>query len=70
MLPYNPLTPCLQVDPSGPLATLRKILLSDKSIASLKKFLTDHWYAAVIAVIAVIGLMVSDFLFCLYCIRV
>jgi disintegrin and metalloproteinase domain-containing protein 10 len=47
------------VDPSGPLATLRKILLSDKSIASLKKFLTDHWYAAVLAVIAVVGLMVS-----------
>jgi hypothetical protein len=29
----------------------------------LKKFLTDHWYAAIIAVIAVIGLMVRLMVF-------
>ena len=37
---------CREVDPSGPLATLRRLLLSDESIASLKKWIEDHWYTA------------------------
>lgn len=39
---------CREVDPSGPLATLRRLLLSDESIASLKKWIEDHWYVFVI----------------------
>lgn len=35
---------CREVDPSGPLATLRRLLLSDESIASLKRWVEDHWY--------------------------
>lgn len=48
-----------QVDPSGPLATLRKLLLSDESIASFKRWVTDHWYAVLLIVFAVLSLLVS-----------
>jgi hypothetical protein len=49
-----------QVDPSGPLATLRKLLLSDESIASFKRWVTDHWYAVVIIVFAALFILVSS----------
>ncbi|KAL1452492.1 hypothetical protein WDU94_006719 [Cyamophila willieti] len=42
------------VDPSGPLATLRKLLLSDESINSVKKWALEHWYYS--------GLMFFSFL--------
>jgi len=45
---------CREVDPSGPLATLRKLLLSEESIASFKKWAVDHWYYS--------GLIVASFL--------
>ncbi|XP_050543022.1 disintegrin and metalloproteinase domain-containing protein 10 isoform X2 [Daktulosphaira vitifoliae] len=45
---------CREVDPSGPLATLRKLLLSEESIASFKKWAIDHWYYS--------GLIVASFL--------
>ena len=48
----------LQVDPSGPLATLRKLLLSEESIASLKNFLMTYWYTVIFIVIGIIVLMV------------
>jgi len=48
-----------QVDPSGPLATLRKLLLSDESIASFKRWVTDHWYAVLLIVFAVLCVLVS-----------
>ncbi|RZF47674.1 hypothetical protein LSTR_LSTR006310 [Laodelphax striatellus] len=38
---------CREVDPSGPLATLRKLLLSEESIASFRKWITARWYLAV-----------------------
>jgi len=47
------------VDPSGPLATLRKLLLSDESIASFKRWVTDHWYAVLLIVFAVLFILVS-----------
>jgi hypothetical protein len=50
----------LQVDPSGPLATLRQLLLSEKSIASLKKFLTQYWYTVIFIVLGVLILMVRN----------
>ncbi|XP_059488590.1 disintegrin and metalloproteinase domain-containing protein 10 [Neocloeon triangulifer] len=49
---------CREVDPSGPLATLRKLLLSDESLASVKKWVGQHWYLIVLIVVVVISLMV------------
>uniref|UniRef100_A0A1B0DAT4 Uncharacterized protein n=1 Tax=Phlebotomus papatasi TaxID=29031 RepID=A0A1B0DAT4_PHLPP len=48
---------CREVDPSGPLATLRKLLLSDESIASFKKWVQSNWYTVVLIVIAVLVLL-------------
>ena len=48
-----------QVDPQGPLLTLRKLLLSDKSIATFKRFIVKYWYTVIFAAIAVIALMVG-----------
>lgn len=45
-----------QVDPSGPLATLRKLLLSEESIASFKKWVSDNWYFVVL--IGVVSLII------------
>lgn len=50
---------CREVDPSGPLATLRRLLLSEESIASFKKWITSNWYTVALVVIAVIVLLVS-----------
>lgn len=50
---------CREVDPSGPLATLRKMLLSEESIASFKKWVMDHWYAVALIIFAVFTLIVS-----------
>lgn len=50
---------CREVDPSGPLATLRKLLLSEESIASFKKWIIDYWYAVAAMIIAVVTLLVS-----------
>ncbi|KAJ9591389.1 hypothetical protein L9F63_001995, partial [Diploptera punctata] len=49
---------CREVDPSGPLATLRKLLLSDESIASFKRWVTDHWYAVLLIVFAILFILV------------
>lgn len=50
---------CREVDPSGPLATLRRLLLSDESIASLKRWVVDHWYLLLFIVAAFITIIVS-----------
>ena len=47
------------MDPSGPLATLRKLLLSEESIESLRKFLVKYWYTVILIGIGVLILMVS-----------
>jgi len=47
------------VDPYGPLATLRKLLLSDESLASLHEWLQQHWWAVTLLLIAVLVLLVS-----------
>ncbi|KAJ8968654.1 hypothetical protein NQ314_002195, partial [Rhamnusium bicolor] len=49
---------CREVDPSGPLATLRKLLLSEESIASFKKWIIDYWYAVAAIIMIVIALLV------------
>lgn len=51
---------CREVDPSGPLATLRKMLLSEESIASFKRWIMDYWYAVLLIVLSVIALLVSS----------
>ena len=50
---------CREVDPSGPLATLRRLLLSDESIASLKRWVVDHWYLLLFIVAAFVTIIVS-----------
>ena len=39
---------CREVDPSGPLATLRRFLLSNESMASLKRWLNEQWICVII----------------------
>ncbi|XP_048507468.1 disintegrin and metalloproteinase domain-containing protein 10-like [Athalia rosae] len=51
---------CREVDPSGPLATLRKLLLSDESLASFKRWVADHWYAVALIVLGAISLLVAS----------
>ncbi|XP_033167226.1 uncharacterized protein LOC117145619 [Drosophila mauritiana] len=48
---------CREVDPSGPLATLRKLLLSEESIASFKKWMQHNWYTVALAAVGVILLL-------------
>ncbi|EFX84015.1 hypothetical protein DAPPUDRAFT_99915 [Daphnia pulex] len=48
---------CREVDPSGPLATLRRLLLSDESIASLKKWIEDHWYGVLFIAVGFITII-------------
>lgn len=48
-----------QVDPSGPIATLRKLLLSEENIASFKKWALDRWYYCALIFLCFFLLMVS-----------
>nr|XP_045622602.1 uncharacterized protein LOC123773138 [Procambarus clarkii] len=50
---------CREVDPSGPLATLRGLLLSDESLANLQRWIIEHWYAVLFVVLAVMVLLVA-----------
>ncbi|XP_050082239.1 uncharacterized protein LOC126569301 [Anopheles aquasalis] len=49
---------CREVDPSGPLATLRKLLLSEESIASFKKWIYSNWYTVALIVTIILVLLV------------
>lgn len=51
---------CREVDPSGPLATLRKLLLSEESIALFKKWILSNWYTVLLVLVAVVVLLVSS----------
>ncbi|XP_071866505.1 disintegrin and metalloproteinase domain-containing protein 10 isoform X2 [Bombus fervidus] len=51
---------CREVDPSGPLATLRKLLLSDESLATFRRWIIDHWYAAAFIIVAAVSLLVAS----------
>lgn len=50
---------CREVDPSGPLATLRKLLLSEESLAIFKRWVTEHWYTVLAIVVSIPFLLVS-----------
>ncbi|XP_075149714.1 kuzbanian-like isoform X2 [Haematobia irritans] len=52
---------CREVDPSGPLATLRKLLLSEESIATFKKWMQHNWYTVALAVVGVFVLLFTKF---------
>ncbi|KAG8035466.1 hypothetical protein G9C98_006912 [Cotesia typhae] len=54
---------CREVDPSGPLATLRKLLLSDESLATFRRWVIDHWYAVALIILAAISLLVATIRF-------
>ncbi|KAF8784914.1 Disintegrin and metalloproteinase like protein [Argiope bruennichi] len=43
-----------QVDPSGPLATLRKLFLSNESMASVKRWILLHWWVAVLLGLSIV----------------
>lgn len=47
------------MDPSGPLATLRGLLLSDESLANLQRWIVEHWYAVLFVIFAVMVLLVA-----------
>ncbi|KFB43362.1 AGAP003070-PA-like protein [Anopheles sinensis] len=49
---------CREVDPSGPLATLRKLLLSEESIASFKRWIYANWYTVALIVTVIFVLLV------------
>ncbi|KAJ8917205.1 hypothetical protein NQ315_012697 [Exocentrus adspersus] len=49
---------CREVDPSGPLATLRKLLLSDESIASFKRWIVEYWYAVAALIMMLVALLI------------
>ena len=49
---------CREVDPSSPLATLRRLFLSNESMASLKRWFNEQWfYVAVLVMISVLILV-------------
>lgn len=50
---------CREVDPSGPLATLRKLLLSEESLATFRQWTIEHWYAVAFLCLAAILFVVS-----------
>lgn len=50
---------CREVDPSGPLATLKKILLSEENLNLFKNWMQSNWYAVALIVAAVLALLVS-----------
>ncbi|XP_055927668.1 disintegrin and metalloproteinase domain-containing protein 10-like [Argiope bruennichi] len=45
---------CREVDPSGPLATLRKLFLSNESMASVKRWILLHWWVAVLLGLSIV----------------
>ncbi|KAK0183166.1 hypothetical protein PV327_001233 [Microctonus hyperodae] len=54
---------CREVDPSGPLATLRKLLLSDESLATFRRWVIEHWYAVALLILGAISLLVASIRF-------
>ncbi|XP_076333075.1 disintegrin and metalloproteinase domain-containing protein 10-like [Tachypleus tridentatus] len=49
---------CREVDPSGPLATLHRLLLSTESMAMLKQWLTNHWWEVLLCLTGAVLFMV------------
>lgn len=49
----------VKVDPSGPLATLRRLLLSDASLASFQRWMIDRWYIVAAIILVLLSILVS-----------
>lgn len=49
---------CREVDPSGPLATLRNLLLADEGLSAIAHWIDTHWYAVVSFIVLIIVMMV------------
>lgn len=49
---------CREVDPAGPLATLRRLLLSEESIESFKNWIMSNWFVVALIFSGVISLLV------------
>lgn len=49
---------CREVDPAGPLATLRRLLLSEEAIESFRKWVSSNWFAVLLIISGVISLLV------------
>src|SRR5690348_7568085 len=45
---------CREVDPSGPLATLRKLLAADEGLATIAEWIDNHWYVAIVAIVILV----------------
>ncbi|XP_037090955.1 disintegrin and metalloproteinase domain-containing protein 10-like [Pollicipes pollicipes] len=45
---------CREVDPIGPLATLKDLLLSDQSLSVVKEFMDQYWYMIVLGLVIII----------------
>ena len=50
-----------QVDPSGPLSNLKKLILSGEAFNTVKDFLTKHWYIGLVAGLGLVIIIVSMF---------
>ena len=61
---YNDSLSCWQVDPQGPIATLRKFFFSDEKFASMKKWSYDHWYYCGLILITFVVFMASFTIIC------
>jgi hypothetical protein len=48
----------IKVDPTGPLSNIRKLLLSGDVINTVKEFLTEKWWAAVLIALGFFIIMV------------
>lgn len=49
---------CREVDPSGPLATLRNLLLADEGLTAIADWIDTHWYAVLCFFVLLILMMV------------
>lgn len=47
------------MDPSGPLATLRRLLLSDASLANFQRWMIDRWYIVAAIILVLLLILVS-----------
>ncbi|XP_035731065.1 disintegrin and metalloproteinase domain-containing protein 10-like [Vespa mandarinia] len=48
---------CREVDPSGPLATLRRLLLSDASLANFQRWIIDRWYIVALMILLLLSIL-------------
>lgn len=60
---------CRDVDPSGPWATLRKLLLSEENIESVKSWIISNWFTIVFVIIVIAILLVSQTFSAYFCFR-